>query len=52
MDNVRTWILPRNYRVGRDKVTQAIIADQLTYANEKVKVVDYISLQVAEGEIF
>jgi hypothetical protein len=33
-------------------VTQAIIADQLTYVYEKVKAVDYISFQVAEGEIF
>jgi ABC-2 type transport system ATP-binding protein len=32
-------------------VTNAIVADQLTYAYEKVKAVDHINFEVAEGEI-
>jgi ABC-2 type transport system ATP-binding protein len=32
-------------------VTQAIVADQLTYTYEKVKAVDHINFEVAEGEI-
>jgi ABC-2 type transport system ATP-binding protein len=32
-------------------VTQAIISDQLTYTYEKVRAVDHINFEVAEGEI-